>query len=207
MTDPTQPSQPAVDPALVSRVKGILLQPKAEWQVIDHEFATTNSLYTRYAMILAAIGPIASLIASVGFGHASIVSALVGAVLGYILALALVYVLGIIVNALATSFGGAPNAIQAQKLVVYSYTAVWIAGVLNLIPGLGNLGSVIGGIYTLVLLFLGLPILMKAPEDKKVVYYIVTLLAAVALFIVAGVIVAAAATAFVVSTGGLAALA
>ena len=81
MTDPAPPSQPAVDPALIARVRGILMQPKAEWQVIDREFATTNSHYTRYALILAAIGPIATLIASVAFGHASIVSALILAVL------------------------------------------------------------------------------------------------------------------------------
>ena len=58
MTDPTTHSQPAVDPALVARVKGILLQPKTEWLKIDGEFATTKSLFTRYAMILAAIGPV-----------------------------------------------------------------------------------------------------------------------------------------------------
>ena len=58
MTDPTTHSQPAVDPALVARVKGILLQPKSEWLKIDGEFATTQTLFTRYAMILAAIGPI-----------------------------------------------------------------------------------------------------------------------------------------------------
>ena len=31
MTDPAPPSQPAVDPALIARVRGILMQPKAEW--------------------------------------------------------------------------------------------------------------------------------------------------------------------------------
>ena len=55
MTDPTTHSQPAVDPALVARVKGILVQPNAEWLRVDGEFATTKTLFTRYAMILAAI--------------------------------------------------------------------------------------------------------------------------------------------------------
>lgn len=207
MTDPTTPpSQPAVDPALTARVKGILLQPKAEWLVIDREFATTNSLYTRYAMILAAIGPIASLIAMVAFQHSSIVSALVLAVLSYVLSLAGVFILGLIINALASSFGGSPNSIQAHKLAVYAYTAAWVAGIANLIPGVGGLIALIGAIYSLVLLFLGLPVLMKVPEDKKVVYYIVILLAGIVLGVIMSAIVGAVAVAFVASTAGVAAL-
>lgn len=207
MTDPRPPhSQPAVDPALTARVKGLLTQPKAEWLVIDREFATTNSLYTRYAMILTAIGPIASLIAMVAFAHTSILSALVLAILSYVLSLAGVFILGVIINALASSFGGTPNAIQGHKLAVYAYTAAWIAGIANLIPGIGGLISLIGAIYSLVLLFLGLPILMKVPEDKKVVYFIVILLAGIVLGLIMSAIVGAVAMAFVASTAGVAAL-
>ncbi len=180
MTDPAPPSQPAVDPALIARVRGILMQPKAEWQVIDREFATVNSLYTRYAMILA--------------------------VLSYVLGLVGVFILGLIINALASSFGGQPNPVQAQKLAVYSYTAAWVAGIANLIPVLGGLIALVGAIYSLVLLFLGLPILMKVPEDKKVVYYIVILVAGLVLGIIASAIVGAVAVAFVASTAGMAAL-
>lgn len=205
MTDPTTQSQPAVDPALVARVKGILLQPKSEWLKIDGEFATTKSLFTRYAMILAAIGPVATLIGSVVFNHASIASALVLAIVSYGLSLASVYILGLIINALASSFGSAPNPVQAMKLAVYASTASWVAGVFNLIPLLGWL-SIIGGIYSLVLLFLGLPILMKVPEDKKVVYFIVILIAGIVLGMIMAAILSAIAVTFVVSTGGLAAL-
>ena len=205
MTDPTSQSQPAVDPALVARVKGILLQPKIEWLRIDGEFATNKSLFTRYAMILAAIGPVATLVGSLVFGHAWIVSALVLAIVSYGLSLASVFILGLIINALASSFGGAPNPVQAMKLAVYASTASWIAGVFNLIPLLGWL-SIIGGIYSLVLLFLGLPILMKVPEDKKVVYFIVILIAGLILGFIMAAIVGAIALTFVASTAGLAAM-
>ena len=205
MTDPTSQSQPAVDPALVARVKGILLQPKIEWLRIDGEFATNKSLFTRYAMILAAIGPVATLVGSLVFGHAWIVSALVLAIVSYGLSLASVFILGLIINALASSFGGAPNPVQAMKLAVYASTASWIAGVFNLIPLLGWV-SIIGGIYSLVLLFLGLPILMKVPEDKKVVYFIVILIAGLILGFIMAAIVGAIALTFVASTAGLAAM-
>lgn len=199
-------SQPAVNPALVARVKGILLQPKAEWQVIDREFATTKSLYTGYAMILAAIAPIATFIASLVFLHQGIVGALIVAILSYVLGLAGVFILGIIINALASSFGATPNPVQAQKLAVYSYTAAWVAGIANLIPVVGSLVALIGAIYSLVLLFLGLPILMKVPEDKKVVYYVVILLAGIVLGVIMGAIVGMVAAIFVLSTAGVAAL-
>lgn len=46
------------------------------------------------------------------------------------------------------------------------------------------------GLYSLYLLFLGLPRLMKTPEDKALPYTIVTVLAAALLFIVAGALAA-----------------
>ena len=53
---------PAIDPALVSRAKAILLQPKMEWERVDGEFATIKSVFVPYALLLAAIGPVAGLI-------------------------------------------------------------------------------------------------------------------------------------------------
>ena len=132
MTDPTTHSQPAVDPALVARVKGILLQPKTEWLKIDGEFATTKSLFTRYAMILAAIGPVCSLLGGqlmpiMGM-KLSIVGAIVVALVSYGMSLLGVFLVGLIINALAPNFGGTANKVQAMKLAVYSWTAAWLAG-------------------------------------------------------------------------------
>ena len=47
---------------LISRIRNILLQPNAEWDVIAAEPATVKGLYTGYAMILAAIPVIATFI-------------------------------------------------------------------------------------------------------------------------------------------------
>ncbi|WP_336980054.1 Yip1 family protein [Brevundimonas nasdae] len=203
MTDPTTHSQPAVDPALVARVKGILVQPNAEWLRIDGEFATTKTLFTRYAMILAAIGPIAGLIGSLIFGEASIIGALVVALVSYGLSLAAVFVLGILINALAPSFGSTVDQVQAMKVAVYASTAAWVAAVFDLIPVLSVL-SLIGAIYSLVLLFIGLPMLMKTPEDKKVVYYVVVLIAGLVLYAIIGAAIRAVTLSVAASTVGLA---
>ncbi|KJV41971.1 Yip1 family protein [Brevundimonas sp. KM4] len=202
MTDPTTHSQPAVDPALVARVKGILVQPNAEWLRIDGEFATTKTLFTRYAMILAAIGPIAGLIGSLIFGEASIIGALVVALVSYGLSLAAVFVLGILINALAPSFGSTVDQVQAMKVAVYASTAAWVAAVFDLIPVLSVL-SLIGAIYSLVLLFIGLPMLMKTPEEKKVVYYVVVLIAGLVLYAIIGAAIRGVTLSVAATTGGL----
>lgn len=209
MTDPTTHSQPAVDPALVARVKGILLQPKSEWLKIDGEFATTKSLFTRYAMILAAIGPVCSLLGGqlmpIMGVKLSIVGAIVVALVSYGMSLLGVFLLGLIINALAPNFGGTANKVQAMKLAVYSWTAAWLAGVFGLIPMLGILAIL--GLYSFYLLFVGLPILMKVPEDKKVGYFIVTVIAGVVMYFIISAIMGAISMSFVAASVGMAGLA
>ncbi len=137
--------------SLVGRVKAILLKPAETWGVISAEPATVKGLYTGYAAILAAIPPL--------------VGAIVGAVFSYVLTLAMVFVLALIIDALAPSFDGGKNQIQALKVAVYAYTAAWVAGIFSLVPALGILGF-LGGLYSLYLLYLGLPRLMNAPQAK-----------------------------------------
>jgi len=100
--------------------------------------------------------------------------------------LAGVFVIGLIIDALAPSFGGQPNQIMAMKVSVYSFTAAWLAGVFSIFPPLGILGIV--GLYSFYLLYLGLPKLMKSPADKAIGYTIVSILLGIVVFIIAGVI-------------------
>jgi len=180
---------------LVDRVKRILLSPKTEWEVIDAEPAPTAELYTRYIMPLAAIGPLAQLIGYSVFGisvpfvgtyRVPIGSAISQALVTYILTLAGTYVLALIIDALAPTFHGQRSQIQALKLAAYSLTASWVAGIFALIPGLRLLTLL--GIYSLYLLYLGLPILMKTPREKAASYTAVVILAAIVLSIVIGAI-------------------
>jgi Yip1 domain len=184
--------------SLMARAKNILLQPKTEWPVIAGEQATTGSLYTGYIIPLAAIGPIASIIGWSVFGFSvpfvgSIrypigISVRNGVVI-YALSLVGVFVLALIIDALAPTFGGQKNQIQALKTSAYSYTAAWVAGIFNLIPSIALLG-LLAALYSCYLLFLGLPVLMKAPEDKAVGYTAVVIIVAIVLYFVIGAVVA-----------------
>ena len=184
--------------ALMERAKNILLQPKQEWPVIDTEQASVGSLYTGYIIPLAAIGPIASIIGWSVFGmrvpfagsmRIPIGFGIRNAVIVYVLGLVGVFVLALIIDALAPTFGGQKNQVQALKVAAYSYTAAWVGGIFNLIPALAILG-LLAVIYSLYLLFLGLPVVMKAPQDKAVGYTVVVILVAIVLYFVIGIIVA-----------------
>src|SRR4029453_3397942 len=164
---------------LVDRVKNILIAPKEEWPKIAEEPATVGSLYTGYIMILAAIGPIAMILRSFAIGTPV-------AILTWVIGLGATYVLALIANALAPSFGGEKNFIQSLKLIAYSYTAAWIAGIFQLFGTLGGLIGLLALIYTFYTCYLGMPALKKCPQDKAAGYTIVVVLCGIVLTVIVG---------------------
>lgn len=112
-----------------------------------------------------------------------------GAVFTYVMSFVSVFVMAFIINALAPTFGSEKSDSQAMKLTVYSFTASWVGGVFSLIPGLGIVG-VLCSLYGIYLLYLGLPRLMKCPEDKAVGFTVAILVAAIVVSLVLGAVVA-----------------
>ena len=198
--------------ALIDRVQSILLRPKETWPVIAAEGGDVASIYTSYILILAAIPAIASfvgltLIGVGAFGvsyRVPILTGLVQMCVGYVLSLVMVFVLALIVNALAPTFGGTKNQVQALKLVAYGCTAGFIGGIFSLIPMLGILGLV-AACYSIYLIYTGIAVLMRCPPDKAGVYTTVVIVCA----IIAGIILAAVSSMFSpmgrMGMGGLAA--
>lgn len=195
MTDgPTTPppapgGMPGAPVSLVERVKNILTTPKTEWTRIDAEPSTIGSIFTSYVMILAAIGPIAMVIGHQvfgigGFGYTwkpSITYSIGSAVLTYVLSLVAIYVSSLIIDALAPSFGGTKDPVKAFKVAAYSATATWVAAIFNIIPMLAWL-ALIGALYGLYLLYLGLPRLMRVTEDKAIGYTVVVIVVQIVLY-------------------------
>lgn len=189
---------------LVARVKNILLTPKTEWDVIDAEPATVKGLYTGYILILALIPAIAILlltfVASAFMGMASNsvfgasvgispVFAIVSAAVSYVLSLIMIYVMALIIDGLAPTFGAAKNRVQALKVATYSATAGWVAAIALIAPLIGVLVALAGAVYTAYLLYLGLQAVMKAPQEKAVGYTIVVIIVSlVAAFIINAVL-------------------
>lgn len=182
---------------LVQRVQDLLLRPTPTWDKIDGEPATIKGLYTGYVCVLAAVPAVCEVIGRTSFGHAFFgPGALVASLIGYGLALVAVYVLALVIDALAPSFGGERNRIQAFKVAAYSGTAGWLAGVFSLVPMLGFLAVL--GLYDLYLLYRGLSKLMRVPENQALGYTVVVVIA----MLVIGAIVTGIVTSTVVIMAG-----
>jgi hypothetical protein len=178
--------------SIVDRAKNICLTPNTEWPIIAAEPTTAGTLLSGYVVPLAAIGAVAGFIGGSVVGRTSIFlgtyrvplfTGLVIALFTFCMAIVGVFVLSLVINALAPTFGGEQNSTQALKVAVYSYTPAWIAGVLNIVPLLG-IFAIFAAFYGLYLLYLGLPRLMKCPEDKAVAYTAVVVVCAIVLSIV-----------------------
>jgi hypothetical protein len=175
--------------AIVERVKNICLRPKLEWPVIAEESTPAGSLVAGYVAPLAAIGALAGLIGRsfvgvtvpfLGSYRVPLAAGLVTAIFAFAMAIVGVFVLGLIINALAPTFGGEKNGAQALKVAAYSYTPGWVAGALQILPALGILG-VLAGLYGLYLLYLGLPRLMKSPPERAAGYTAIVVICAIVL--------------------------
>lgn len=184
---------------LIARAKAMLLTPRTEWPVVATEPTTVGDLYKGYIIWLAAIpvifGFIKMSLIGVSVPFAGTVRTAMGigltsAIVQYSLSLVMIYVLALIIDALAPTFGGQKDRMQALKAAAYASTASWIAGAGAIVPWLGWLIAIAGGVYSIYLLYLGLPHTMKSPSDKAVGYTAVTIIIAIVLGFVVGAITA-----------------
>ena len=171
---------------LVERIKGILLQPKAEWPAIEREPGDPGYLFRNYVAIVAAIPPICTFIGTSIFGlgdfRIGIGAGLVRAIVAYVLTLIGVFVVAYIIDFLAGTFGARKNLDNAMRVSAYAPTAAWVAGVFNIIPALSFLGIL--GLYSLYLLYTGIIALMRPEPSKALVYTIAVIVCAIIVWII-----------------------
>src|SRR5689334_15582001 len=197
---------------IVERAKNIMLTPKTEWDAIAADPTPTQGLVTGYVLPLAGIAAIAGFISAALIGttvpmlgtyRTPMVWAVALLIYQLVMSVVSVFVVGFIIDALAPTFGGQKNMSQAVKVAAYSYTAGWLGHVVAIVPFIGWILGFLIGLYGIYLLYLGLPRLMKNPEDKSIGYTVVVVIVA----IVVGFVIAAVAGAITGAAGlGAAAL-
>jgi hypothetical protein len=188
-----------------SRAAAMLVDPAAEWAVIQQESGDPAYLLSRYVAALALVPAICSALGASAIGvtaadgtvvRASLFDGVFGAIFGYAESFAIVLAVGLIINLIAPLFGGRRDFDSAFKLAVYAYTPVWLAGIFLLLPGLRFL--ILLGCYGAYLAWTGLPRLMKSPPQHAQLYALVVAVCAGAL-----TLIAAAAQRALFSTPGL----
>jgi len=182
---------------IIERVKAFATDPKVEWRAIDAEQITMQDLFTKYVMILAAIPPVANfvglcIVGSGPFGatvRMPLAAGVAYAVLMYLLSLGWVYVLAMVIQMFSPKFEGHGEFIDALKVAAFTPTPAWIAGVFSIIPALSIIGNLVS-LYSLYLLYLGLPTLTEPPLEKEVPFFCVVVLTMIVLTVAFYVIAA-----------------
>lgn len=185
---------------LVERVRNILVRPRSEWPLIATEPDDQARLFLRYVAPLAAIPALAAFIGwsvvgvsvSVGTFREPLPSGLARAGISYLFSFVIVYVTALAIDLLAPLFGAQRRFAHALKLAAYSFTPVWLIGIVLVIPGLRFLSIL--GLYAVRLVWTGLPPLMGAPRPK-VLPYALTVVALTFLVVLAMAFIQSAITA------------
>ena len=177
---------------IAERVKGILVHPRGTWAAIDAEPSTAAQLYLHYIAPLAGLAALARLIgvAFVGFPDTARLpfwQVLVWAVLYFLLELLGVDIIAFVIDWLGPVLGcpeceGVPRHIQALKVAAYARTPLWIASLALIVPATEVVAITIGALYSIYLLWLGIPELMKAPKHRIPVYALLTVVAAAGVY-------------------------
>lgn len=185
---------------LIPRVQGLIMKPKEEWVKIKGESTPVPQLFMNYALFLVLISGIAQFIGYglvgvsvpfVGVYRVGIISALLRGVVFAGLQLVSAYIFGMVINALAPTFGSKPNLENAMKLAVYSMTPGWIGGIFYIIPALAFL-ALIASLYGLYVMYLGFASpMMDTPQDKVMGYTVASVVAAIVLTAVISLVVGA----------------
>ena len=170
---------------LIDRVKNILLTPKTEWDVINGETATPQSLLMGYVLPMSIVGSLGSILSGLLFGGiAGMKIFIFTAVIAFVASVVAFYVSAIIVDMLAPSFASEKDLGKSAQLVAYSRTPSYIGGLLSFIPVIGWLIALAAMAYSVYLMYLGIGPLKKTPEDKKVVYMIVAFVIMIAIYFI-----------------------
>jgi len=190
--------------SIVERAKNIILKPTDEWNVIASEPATIGGLFTGYAMPLALIPLVSTILFTgllgisaadmMGFGDGMPLNlmAIAGmAILSLIVSLVSLFVMGTMVKLVSPSFNGTSDKVQAMKLMTYASTPNWVVALLSWIPFLGAVLGFAAIVYVVYLIYCGLNPVMGVPKEKIAGFTVAIVLIYVVLALIMSGIVAA----------------
>ena len=170
---------------LFGRLRGMLFSPRAEWAFIATEATPPARLYTRF------VAPLALLDAAVAFLHVTsgpvrvpFSDGLVTASLVFGFGLLGIFLVSMIIDAVAPFFGAVSNRRLASAIAAYASTPIWLATVFVSFQAVWVPLQVLAVSYHTWLLYLGLRLLTKAARDRVLGYATTVVLCTILLEIV-----------------------
>jgi hypothetical protein len=185
---------------LLARIRNIVVDPRGEWPLIATEPGDPMRLFVGYVAVLATIPAIAGFIGSsligvsvsVGRLHDPLLFGLLRAFISYLFSFVIVYLTALAIDVMAPLFQTQRNFTNALKVAVYSFTPVWLIGIVLVVPGLRFLSIL--GLYAIRLIWTGLPPLMGTPRPKVLPYAVAVVAAAFVITLMMSIIQAAVTT-------------
>ena len=158
-------------------VWGLFSDPKSEWETVREQRYSVPQCYARHTLILALVPALSGFIGTtqvgwqIGAGDAiklTTGSAFRIALLYYLAMLVAVFTVGWVIHWMGKTYGANQPLSQCVVLASYTATPLFLIGImelypilwLNLVLGLPVLG------YTVYIFYLGVPIVMKIPEER-----------------------------------------
>ncbi len=162
---------------ILNHVWGLFSHPQQEWESIRDEPCTVTMCYVRHVLILAAVPAISAYIGAVQVGWSvgaeettklTASSALPIAIAFYLAMLAAVYVVGRLIHWMSQTFGAQTTLAQSVVLVTYTGTPLFLVGIVALypMPWVNMLFGIVALLYTVYLLYTGVPVVMKITKEQ-----------------------------------------
>ena len=162
---------------MLQHALGLFINPRKDWTKIRDENCTVGKCYCSYVFLLASIPPISGYFGTTLHGweigtreaiKLSPDSALIIAIIYYLVMLVGVFSMGFMIHFMSKTYGSAQSLPRCITLAAYVATPLFLVGIFELFPILW-LNFVIGLpalVYSVYLLYLGVPIIMKIPEEQ-----------------------------------------
>jgi hypothetical protein len=166
---------------MISHVAGLFTHPHKEWEEIRDTQESVSHLYFAHVLFLALIPPVSMFIGTTRVGwvigdRAPVMltesSAFIMSALMYLALLVGVGVMGAFIDWMSRTYDSAPGLARSIVFAAYTATPLFVAGLCALYPNviltmLVGIGAVF---YTVYLLYTGIPIFMRIPEDEGFIY-------------------------------------
>jgi len=169
--------------SLIERVISILLRPHETWEAIRQESLPLSSVLQEYVLQLALIPAIAHFLgfwALIGF-----VNSLSRALLLYGLTLGSIWVVSRIIFLWSKEMDIEVDSSRCMQLASFGFVPYFVSGIFYLVPPL-MIFVLLGGMYGVYLLLVGIPIFFEIPKEKSGSYLFPIALSMFLLFIFIG---------------------
>lgn len=178
----------------LSHTFGLLTHPDQQWKAIRKDSESVTQLYLGHVLLLALIPALAGFFGTTQIGwqigdgqvtRLSISSALSLSVLFYAAMLAGIFILGKFIDFFAATYDAVDKAPRGVAMAAYTATPMFLIGVIAAYPNIwvNMLAGLVAIAYAVYLLYEGLPILMKIPEDRGFMFATAVLTVGLIMFV------------------------